>query len=298
MRITNRVLTILSALATYRFLSTDQLARIDAGSLAYLRQLLRLMLRHGLVLRPPGQAAYLSSWLHQGNTSLTYAITRRGMSVLAQHGRPVDPRLDWTFMNSGRSHLFLAHQLGVATFMLDVRLALPADNSLTLIDHGDLLPLCPSATQSAPYPFRISTTAHIDDKPHTITVIPDRLFRLQAPQHHFNFAYEHDRGSETLRPKSKKLTSKATWFRKCLGYYSAYREDKFRDVWGFPSLRVLTSTPSEQRLSNMLAVQTAATNDKAHGMFLYTTPKRLKAHGVFGPAWRSVSSDNIRLLER
>jgi hypothetical protein len=298
LRVTSRVLTLLSELATYRFLSTDQLVRIDGGSPAHLRHLLRMMLRHGLVLRPPGQAAYLTSWLHEGNTSLTYAITRRGMSVLAEHGRPVDPRLDWTHKNSGDSHRFLAHQLGVANLMLDIRLALPADKSLVLIDAHELLPLFPVPTQSAPYPFRVSVAARIDRNPQTITVIPDRLFRLQTLQHHFNFAYEHDRGTETLRPKSKKSSSKATWFRKCLAYYTAYRHDRFREVWGFPSLRVLTSTPSEQRLANMLAVQSAATVDKAHGMFLYTTPERLKAHGVFGPAWRSASSDNIRLLER
>jgi hypothetical protein len=298
LRVTGRVLTILSELAAYRFLCTGQLVRIDGGSPAHLRHLLRMMMRHGLVQRPRAHAAYLTSWLHEGNTSLTYTITRRGVSVLAEHGRPIDPRLDWTHKNSGGSHLFLAHQLGVANLMLDIRFALPGDNSLILIDHGELLPLLPSPTQAAAYPFRIATTAHIDHKPHTITVIPDRLFRLQTPQHHFNFAYEHDRGTETLRPKSKKLTSKSTWFRKVLGYYTAYRHDKFREVWGFPSLRVLTSTPSEQRLTNMLSVQTVATADKAHSMFLYTTPARLKAHGVFGPAWRSALNDNIRLLER
>jgi hypothetical protein len=298
LRVNHRVLGILGALATYRFLSTDQIARLHGGNPAYLRHLLRLMHRHGLILRPAGQAAYLSSFLHHGNMSLIYAITRRGVKILADHGYPVDPRLDWTLKNSGSgSHLFLAHQLQVAEFMLDCRLAMPSDGSLTLIDHPDLLPKFPIATQQHKFPYQLSVSVSIDDKPHALTITPDRLFRLQAAAHHYNYAYECDRGSESLRTRSKKLTSKATWFKKICGYYAAYRQKKFLDTWGFPALRVLTCTTSEERLGNMLGVQTAATNGAAQGMFLYTTPQRIAEHGVLGPAWRSARADYIQLID-
>ena len=125
-RVTPRVLAILAALSTDRFLSTDQIARLDGGSPRVVAQLMRLLHRHGFVDRPPAQAAYLSSFLHEGNVPLVYTITRKGMRLLADNGVPVDPRLDWTTKNSGNTALFLAHQLQVSETMLAFRLAMPA----------------------------------------------------------------------------------------------------------------------------------------------------------------------------
>src|SRR5436189_226185 len=98
-RVTERVRAILFDLAEHRFLSTDLITRLDGGSPAYVRHLLRLLHRHGLVERPAGQAAYLSTFYHQGNVSLIYTITRKGMRLLEEVGAPIDPRLNWTTKN-------------------------------------------------------------------------------------------------------------------------------------------------------------------------------------------------------
>jgi len=298
-QVTKRVLTILEALATHRYLSTDQIVRLDGGSAAYLRHLLRLLHRHGLAERPAGQAAYLSSFLHQGNVSLVYAITRTGMRLLADHHMPVDARLDWTAKNTGTgSALFLAHALEVSEFMLDCRLAMPADRSLQLIDHNHLLPLFPAATRARKFPYQVIVNVQLDNLPHTLTVVPDRLFRVVASQHHWNFALEIDRGNESLSARSKKITKKATWRKKLAGYYSAYRQDKFEHTWGFPAVRVVTVTTSEARIDHMLALQRDITGDTVPGLFLYATRARIARHGVLGPAWRSANADNISLVRR
>jgi len=297
-RVTERVLAILVALAAHRFLSTDQIARLDGGSAAYVRHLLRLLHRHGLVDRPAGQAAYLSSFLHQGNVSLVYSITRKGMRLLAEHRAPVDPRLDWTTKNTGTgSALFLAHALQVSELMLALRLAMPADNSLRLIDHNDLLPSFPDATRARKFPYSLVVSIQQDLKPMTLTVIPDRLCAIRgADGWGCYLALEIDRGTESLSARSKKITAKATWRRKVAGYYAAFRQAKFAETWGFQGLRVLTITTSDARIDHMLALQRDITNDTAAGLFLYSTWQRIAEHGVLGPACRSSSDDHISLV--
>lgn len=300
LQVTERVLAILAALATHRYLSTDQIVRLDGGgSTPYIRHMLRLLHRHGLVERPAGQAAYLSSFLHQGNVSLVYAITRNGMRLLAEHRAPVDPRLDWTTRNIGTgSALFLAHALEISEFMLDCRLAMPADRSLELVDHNDLLPKFPAATRERKFPYQLVVNAQLDDKPHTFTVVPDRIFRIRAPNHHWNFLLEIDRGNESLSTRSKKITKKATWRKKLAGYTHAFRQGKFDETWGFPAARIVTVTTSDARIDHMLALQRDITASTAAGLYLYTTRERIKQHGVLGPAWRTASADNISLVRR
>jgi len=300
LQLTKRIIqNILSPLAMHRYLSTDQIIRLDGGSAAHIRHLLRLLHRHGLVERPAGQAAYLSSFLHQGNVALVYTITRNGMRLLAEHGHPVDPRQDWTTKNTGTgSALFLAHALQVSEFMLDCRLAMPADREL--IDHHDLLPLLVGTSRAHKFPYRLVVNVQTDDKPHTFTVVPDRIFRINVParDHHWNFLLEIDRGTESLSTRSKRSTNKATWRRKLTGYLHAYRQGKFDETWGFPNQRIVTVTTSDARIDHMLALQREITNDTAAGLFLYTTRQRIEHHGVLGCAWRSAHGDDIALMDR
>jgi hypothetical protein len=254
------------------------------------------MLRHGLIERPAGQAAYLSSFLHQGNVSLIYAITRKGMRLLAEHGHPVDPRLDWTVKNTGTgSALFLSHALELSEFMLNCRLSMPDDKSLRLVDHNDLLSEFPAPTRARKFPYQLLVNVQLDGLPHTLTVVPDRLFRLATSNHHWNFALEIDRGNESLMTRSKKITRKATWHKKIAGYFHAHCQAKITETWGFKAMRILTVTTSDERVDHMLAVQRQVTNGKDRGLFLYASRAAIAEHGVLGPAWRSANGNNIVL---
>ena len=296
-RVTNRILAILAALASHRFLSTDQIARLDGGSARVVAHLMRLLHRHGFVDRPPGQAAYLSSFMHGGNVSLVHSITRKGMRLLADHGSPLDPRLDWTTKNSGNTALFLAHALQVSETVLAFRLAMPADQSLRLIDHNELLPSFPVVTRESEFPYRLVVTVQQDRTPFTFRVVPDRLFCIRAQEsNRWNFALEIDRGTESLTPRSKKLSAKSTFAKKIAGYFHAWKHRKHTEAWNFQSFRCLTITTSDTRIDHMLDVQRAVTNDYAAGLFLYSTRERLHEHGVLGPAWRTTKEDGIPLV--
>lgn len=221
------------------------------------------------------------------------------MRLLAELGAPVDERLAWTTRNDGGA-LFLAHALKTSEVVCDFRLAMPPDRSLEFYDRNELLASFPEATRARDFPYRIVVSIQQDGKPLTLTVVPDRLcaIKINSKQEHLNFAIELDTGSESVVPRSKKITKKATWYKKLIGYYHAFGQDKFRETWNFERMRVLTVTTSEVRIDNILRCQEHVTNGLAPDLFLYTTRERIEQHGILGPAWRSSKQDSISLVLR
>ena len=134
-----------------------------------------------------------------------------------------------------------------------------------------------------------------------LNVIPDRLFSFAYPDntgHHF--ALEIDRGTMDVGHRSKRLrlTGKSTFKRKHIAYFEAWKQDRHREQWGFRGFRILTVTPSETRIHNMIDAQRQVTNGAAAGLFLYTTPQRLADEGAFGRVWMSSETDGVSLLDR
>ena len=85
-----------------------------------------------------------------------------------------------------------------------------------------------------------------------------------------NFALELDRG--TMDIKSRQLVGKSSFRRKLLGYYQLWKEGLHTKQWGFKAFRVLTVTPSEKRIENMIAVQKEIVGEQGSNLFLFTTP--------------------------
>ncbi len=75
--------------------------------------------------------------------------------------------------------------------------------------------------------------------------------------------------------KSRQLVGKSSFRRKLLGYYQLWKEGLHTSQWGFKAFRVLTVTPSEKRIENMIAVQKEIVGEQGSNLFLFTTPTRL-----------------------
>ena len=118
----------------------------------------------------------------------------------------------------------------------------------------------------------------------TIGVIPDRVFSLAFEDRtRLNFALELDRG--TMDIKSRQLVGKSSFRRKLLGYYQLWKEGLHTSQWGFKAFRVLTVTPSEKRIENMIAVQKEIVGEQGSNLFLFTTPKRLAEKSPLADVW-------------
>jgi hypothetical protein len=300
-RITPRVFEILARVAQFRFLTSEQIARLDGGSHQKVLRLLQLCFYHGLLDRPANQHALLASFFDEGNRPLVYAISRKGAKVLAEVGIAVDADLQWVSKNRTATIPFLAHTIEVAETVMQFAFASRDLGATHLIDHHDLVPAMPPATQALHDPFRLRVKHRTPDyKEVSINVVPDRLFALDNTERRVRwyFALELDRGTMSNGTASTKLHGKSSYRRKLIGYFEAWKQGRHTAQWGCKSFRLLTVTTSEKRIQHMLDVQREITNNTLPGFFLYTTRERMAEHGVLGPAWISAERDDVSLLAR
>ena len=293
---TLRDFLMVRSVARFRFLDANQIARIDGGSPAVVGRRLKMLWLHHFLDRPVNQHLQLASFADEGNLPLIYGLGRQGARVLTEHGLPINDKLDWTTKNKRAVALWLRHTLETAEAMLAFDFALKARN-LQLLDHHDLLPYMPEATRKLQQPFRcrVQVRVAIQREPISVGVIPDRLFSvLYRNETRHNFALELDRGTMDL--KAKQLIRKSSFRRKLLGYFHLHREEKHTSQWGFRGLRVLTITPSETRLQNIIELQREVVGEQGSNVFLFTTPDRIREHGILGPAWISGKSVATALI--
>lgn len=235
-----------------------------------------------------------------------FGLTKLGARVLSDYGVPVDLSLDRTSRN--RRAVLLQHTIEVADAMFHFDAACAASGSLRVIDQHQVRELLPAAARESRKPFLLRTRVSPTDYPHLrkmikepidISVEPDRLFLLAQPDATgWARALEIDRGNESVF--ARRFKGKASFARKQLAYYSAWRNAEIIEHWGemCRSFRVLTITTSDARIKSMLAAQDQITRGAASGLFLYSTLERLKAHGVLSPIWITSKKDNVSLLDR
>ena len=256
-RLTNRDTAILRWIARYRFLSSRQIARLDGGSHQNVRRRLRLLFDAGCVDRPQAQIAQLAHVRDVGNWPLTYGLGKEGARLLAELGDRVNDKLDWQHKNRATA-LFIAHTLETADAMIAFDFACRLHGDLRLVDHHDLLPHMPHATQAMKHPFSCRVlAAHPETRaPVSITVVPDRLFSIVRPDRtRHNFALELDRG--TMDIKARQFIGKSSFRRKLIGYWQAWRQERHEALWGFRSFLVVTIPPSEAPSAPIMAEQNA-----------------------------------------
>ena len=253
-QLTARDVAILHAVARYRFLSSTLIIRLIGGSQQQILRRLQLLFHHGYLDRPTSQIAQLAHAFDLGNRPFVYGLGRAGAQVLAEAGIPLKEKLDWTTKNSRATAQFLAHTIETAETMIAFELACRDEGAPELIDHHDLLPYLPEETRDDDAPFHVRVELKTAREALTIGVIPDRVFSLAfTDRTRLNFALELDRG--TMDIKSRQLVGKSSFRRKLLGYYQLWREGLHTTQWGFKAFRVLTVTPSETRIENMIAAQ-------------------------------------------
>ena len=266
-QLTPRDLAILHAVARFRFLSSTLIIRLVGGSSQQILRRLQLLFHHGYLDRPTSQVAQLAHAFDFGNRPLIYGLGRAGAHVLAEAGIPLKEKLDWTTKNARATAQFLAHTIETAETMIAF------EGAPTLIDHHDLLPYLPEETREEDAPFHAP-----------VTLNPDRMFSLAFEgRTRLNFALELDRG--TMDIKSRQLVGKSSFRRELLGYYQLWKEGLHTSLWGFKAFRVLTVTPSEKRIENMIAVQREIVGEQGSNLFLFTTPSRIAEKSPLADVW-------------
>ena len=297
MQLTARDLSVMSAVARYRFLTSTQIAQLAGGSHQQILRRLQLLYHHGYLDRPRAQIVQLAHALDEGNRPFVYGLGRMGAQILSGAGASEIDRLDWTTKNARATARFLAHTIETAEAMIAFELACQGGDTPLLRDQPELLYYMPAATRVGRDPFRIRVSFTLPGYREIlkIGVVPDRLFSLLvADDMRLNFALELDRG--TMDIKSKRLVGKSSFRRKLLGYYNLWKSDRHQERWGFKSFRVLTITPSETRLEHMMAAQREIVGPTGSNLFLFTTPDRLAGRSPLADIWTTGRGATVTLL--
>jgi hypothetical protein len=294
-RLTDRDIAIIHAIARYRFMTSDQVARhlttLDPStSSQHVLRRLQLLFYHCYLDRPRHQHLQLSSFSH-----LVYGLGREGARAIADNLPHINPHLEWAAKNARASTPHIIHTLETTEAMLHCERAC-RERGVQLLDHWDCLPYFPAGTRDRADPFKLRVTVQHEGRPVALNAIPDRLVSIVLPDsRRHNFCIEIDRA--TMSVAARRLGGKSSFARKIRAYYAAWQQERHTEQWGFERLRILTIAPSEKRIASMLTVQRKITNDRAAGMFVYTTPERMSEHGAFAPIWISAAGDGERLLQ-
>jgi len=263
--INERDKSLLSAVADYRILNTEQVFRMFFPSIGRARKRLRQLWHHRYLKR-----IVKPTRMGEGSSMFLYTSTRRGLRIISADlaGRKKCMRL---------SSFHIDHILAINTFRICLESATPRSKEVSLESWNEGKELLMKAS--------------IKDRGivRQIPIIPDAYFALKHDERIFHYFLEIDRGTTDL----KRIILK------CRGYLDIWQGKIAQSKFSIRSFRVLYVTTGEKRLTNMLEQLRKiishhnrldlilATSTNAYSM---SQPKRL-----FEPIWKILdTAGNIR----
>lgn len=285
-RLTGRDLALLGHVARHRFLTSDQLARLDGGSAQKVLRNLRDLFDHGFLDRPAAQLAHMPL---RGPRPMVYGLGRRGAQALR-----ADQQSDLTERNKRAGAKFIEHTIAIAEVMVGLELACRGRDDVYLLTEPQLLADAPEATRRSREPLRLSVPG-LDNRLGVSSVVPDGLFGLAfKDQTEAYFLLEVDRGS---MPVTRSRFDRTSFLRKLHVYWAAWRQEQHVERYGLKQLRVLTVTDSRTRIDNMLDVVNELTEGKGSNFFLFATFGDLSTRSPLEGPWITGKSQTITLTD-
>ena len=105
---------------------------------------------------------------------------------------------------------------------------------------------------------------------------------------------EIDRGTMPVVRRGKDRTSFA---RKIALYLDIWKGKVHTTQFGFQAVRVLTVTPSRERVATMVEAVRALTGGKGSGLFLFADRETLSASTPLDVEWVNRKGERVRLVE-
>lgn len=264
MRLTERDVEILKAVAEYRIMRQDQIQRLFFGSQSTAQYRLSHLYQHGFLARH-----FLP--VYAGWSPTLYSLDKRGLTVLRSDHESKRVNL-W---NSENGHEFLSHTLALHDFRIALTIACrEAHYQLSLwLGEADL---------KADYDRVIITDAA--GKKQSVSLIPDGYFTIETPRGKTSCFLEMDMGSMTLGRFQNKIRA-----------YTAYmKSGRYQERYQTKSLRILTVTNSQTRCRNL---KMAAEGLQAERVFLFTDKAQMSVQTILHiPIWHVPGSMNLSVL--
>src|SRR5471030_1550874 len=170
LRITSRDLELLRNIGRLRLVSASQLAALDGGSAQNVSRALLALFENGHVERPVAQVA--SRLLYEGSRPTIYGLTRKGATLLRQHGEEVRRRLlDGIDKERGAGWRFIEHTVAIAEFWVSLELAARDRDDLRVMERGEILEDAPKSKSDRL--VRVEASVRIGGTQRKNAVIPD-----------------------------------------------------------------------------------------------------------------------------
>jgi hypothetical protein len=265
LKVTERDQLLLTKLAEYRVLSTDQIRYLCFPSVNRARKRMVHLYRHGFVSRfaPPVQHG-------DGSSQFLYRITRKGMGLLAgiSAGRIRIPR--------GAT----ASQSDHALRINDVRISLV----LASRTQDDLAINFWKSDRDVKITVPVTLTHRLVHVP----VIPDAFFGLRIQDKDLNYLLEVDRGTAPLTRIQTKLEA----------YLTLWQSRPLLAQLGVPTFRLLWITTGQQRMQNILKVlQSLATRHHRIDIVIVTTQDQARLdhpENIVGRVWHIAAKTEVQ----
>ncbi len=205
------------------------------------------------------------------SSPVLYGLDKRGAELLRlEFGYE---GLHWFASMKELKDEFLEHTLAIADFRIAVTIACQRTGYRLLTWHGE-------TELKADYD---RVTIRTDKGSRAVSVIPDGYFAIETPLGKAHFFLEVDRGTMTVGR-----------FRDKVAAYIAYYQQGYQHRYGTKSLRILTVTVGEQRLTNLKRVTEQILG--THWFWFSLSSKVDAAHILNAAVWQVVGREGFQTL--
>lgn len=277
-RLTDRDGEILKCLQRHRFLRSDHIVSLCAGSRQQILRRLQRLYHHGYLERPLCQIDYY----HSGSRRIAYGIGNKGAAWLKRQLSLPFQKLDWK-QKSDVARLFLEHALLVSDIMVALELACRKRPDIRLLSADDLK--IPKMRE--PFQWQVDI-----GRRQKIGVIPDRVFGFEVNSKQTWYCLEADRGT---MPITRDNLDQTSFQRKLLAYEATWSQNLHRTRFGWERFRVLTVTTSSQRIQG---IKEACQGLKhGQGLYLFAEAKALLQTDPIACGWTSGRGETVTLFK-
>jgi hypothetical protein len=301
-RLQERDREIIYEVFRHRFLNSRHIIALTGGSPQRILRRLQSLFHADYLSRPLEQIRPYKT----GSDPMVYGIGNKGAELLAKEYQIPRGKINWTRKNKEVKQIYLDHALLVANFMVCLEMACRGRKDVQLIEyHADKTDdRYENIDPVEGWRVKAELKTENGVKKYQISIVPDKIFLLYFPndppgENKALFFLEADRST---MPLIRSDMDKSCFYKKLVGYWASFHQEKFEELFGFNGARILTVAQSQQRIDNIIqANKTMDDRKKGSKMFLFLSKKEINIdhpERLLEPIWQNGRDDQLTgLLE-
>lgn len=264
-RLTCRDIKIIKRVDHFKYLTSEQIARLFDCSRRAINKRLRLLFHHHYLGKLPGQ---VSPDLFNSPDIYFIDLKRKASRFLVEKNVALPCQKRVNRKNPKRD--YVQHTLLTNDCLITFKLAARRSDEIDFLPVHTLFKAFPKKRSNRSHPWKVS--AFMTEQNLSRTAFPDAAFALFDKRSNKTQLYlvEADRMTQPLIRKDKQLFRTSNIKTKLLIYHTAWKQGVFRDQLCYPATRIIFVTLSKQRADHMRELALKLFGKKAPGLFVFT----------------------------